>query len=229
MWGYCNEDGALWVLDGTTGAVICGVDDSEDYTVYDYMFIEDDTRIITSGDASSGSLTSIRCFCAISGHRIRAHWAEANNGKFVCGNFTADKIVFSCLPNGRDSCIECVAPQGVEIYSGKLSVPGSLFFFTDENTVASVSSFFGSRLPVISLVNIATGEVSQFTAETGPDSVVGNGGSKILIGHGAGVYVISTCPGEVGKVLRVIEEPPRDDKNRVMCTCGVDLDSVILM
>jgi hypothetical protein len=223
--------GTLWILDSSTGAVICAIHDDRGHSVGSYIFVDDGNGIITTGCTSTGRVSKARCWCAVSGRRIKAHWANSYLATTVCANAAAHKILFVDCSGELGHRFDCVNSAGELLCNGCLYVPGSVFGFVDEDIVICLPSSLGPGLPV-TLANFMTGTVSNFAVDTDDEdtivySIVENGASKILIGHRASVYVLSTRHG--GKIMKTINDSQRSNESIIRCTCATELDCVILL
>jgi WD40 repeat protein len=223
-----SGDGACHVLESTTGAIICSIKEDHGRSITSYIFVDDDNYIITCEFRETGA----RCWSAHSGQRVKSHWAESFTATVVCTNASADKIFFLA---GRNNSYSCVTSEGEVLATGMLKLGGSLSGFINEDTVIFVDTFGISDVKsAISLVNVVTGSVSKYSTNAPRQrfavrSSVGNAASKILIGHGLRVHVVSARHDGVGETMGIIEDSLRSSAGRVVAACGVELDCVVLM
>jgi hypothetical protein len=229
----CHDIGTLWILDSTTGGVMYSIDDDRDQRMHWYLFVDDDKYIITSGHTSEDSPSIVRCWCASTGRRIASHWVESYHATVISSNAAAERILFGCVLDHDIASFDCFTAQGVHCRSVDFILKSD-FGFADENTIVGVRSGYDGALPVLDLLDVVTGTVSEWPAFTERSyttlySIVANDASKILIAHVSRLYIVSTCQGETGEVISVIKDSLQEGNGRITSVYGVELDSVILL
>jgi hypothetical protein len=234
---------SLYIINSTTARYICAIDSDPDHCIDEYILVDDDRHILTSGHTQTGELSSPRCWCVATGKRVEGHWTGSHIASSMNTNAAADKILFRCYNyyeksrdddtvkaprrNKRPSFC-CVSSLGEVRCSGDLSMGYDEMDFADENTVVTVSVVQSDGFPKFTLLDVSTGATSESAAATKFNfnpacCFVGNGASKVILAEETGIHVLSTQRDEIGAAVVCLEDTREFKGRRIMCAYGVEL------